>query len=184
MESKFKRFMKNPWTISIGSGLIVLVITIIIDAVSTKQIFSTIGAIFVAIWNGIVVFLNFDVKVWWILVALVFIFLVLYVIYKITDTKPFPKNHPMSYKQDNILGYKWKWLWIKDDTGCYNIDHLHPVCPNCDTPLRIKSDSYGIPRLKCLRCGQVINKELPDEKDVKMMIYDNIRRNYFKDSDL
>ena len=124
MESKFKRFMKNPWTISIGSGLIVLVITIIIDAVSTKQIFSTIGAIFVAIWNGIVVFLNFDVKVWWILVALVFIFLVLYAIYKITDTKPFPKNHPMSYRQDNILGYKWKWLWIKDDTGCYNIDHL------------------------------------------------------------
>lgn len=174
--------MKNPWTISIGSGLILLVVTIIIDAVSAKQIFSTICSIFVAIWNGIVAFLNFDVKVWCILLTVAVIIVALYIALKIynANQKPNTEDSYITYRQDYILGFKWRWSWGKDFMGKITIDDLYPVCPDCDTPLTLDNDACSYSRqLKCLRCGKIIYEKLPEENHVKLMISDNARKMYF-----
>ena len=77
MKKKTKDFLMNPWTIAIGSGLLLLIVTIVIDVVSALTILSTIKKIFAVILNGILSFLNFRLKVWWVLLGVVFIVFVL-----------------------------------------------------------------------------------------------------------
>lgn len=175
LKDLIKRFMKNPWVISIGSGLVILIATIIIDAVTAKQVFSTICQIITVIWNGMLAFLNCEIKVWWLLISFILLFLVLIVVLR---RKKFPEhsNELIKYNEDYILGFKWRWTWEKDIYGEYYIYNLHPVCKNCNTPLVVDDTKCYTPRLKCLRCNQTVNKEMPKEANVKLLISDNAKR--------
>lgn len=179
MKSKLKNFIMNPWTVSVGSGLIVLLVTVIIDIVTTEKIFSTIKKILMAIWRLLLVFLNFEIKVWWLLIGIVVLLIALWGTEHLASKQSTPTEPEfLKYTQDTILDYKWKWTWEKDSYGKYNIEQLHPICSYCETPLVDNPSGYG-GRYTCLRCTNGTNRPLPDFNHVKMMISDNVRRKYF-----
>ena len=111
MKKMKSKFWNNPWVVSIVSGLLVLLITIIIDLITAEMIFSTIKNAISAVWSAILVFLNFNLKVWWVILAIVIIMFGLSIYYKLKDAKaPIPPDY-LQYTKDTILGFTWKWGW-------------------------------------------------------------------------
>ena len=180
MKSKLKKIIMNPWTVSVGSGLVVLLVTVVIDIFTAEKIFSTIKKILVAVWTFLLTLLNFEIKVWWLLIGIAVLIFALWFWVKHLDSKQSAPTAPafLEYTKDTILGYKWKWTWEKDYLGKYRIEQLHPICSKCDTPLVDSVTGYG-GRYTCLRCNNGTNKPMPDFNNVKMMISDNVRRRYF-----
>lgn len=180
MKNKIKQFFMNPWTIAIGSGLIVTLVTIIIDFFKAEKIFSTIKKVLTTVWTVLFAVLNFEVKVWWLLVGILVLAFALWIWVKHLDLKQSVNSEPSfsEYTQDTILGYKWKWTWTKNSWGEYRIDHLHPICSQCDTPLVYNEIGYG-GKYTCLRCNNGTNRPMPNYENVKMLISDNVRRKYF-----
>ena len=180
MKSKWKKIMMNPWTVAIGSGLVLSLISVINDLINKKQVFSTISAIFTKICNIFIAILNYRIKVWWLLVGVIILILIFVLILKYLDYKTVKSDIPdfTEYVQDEILEYKWRWTWEKNIYGKYCIGNLHPICSRCNTPLVEDYHGYG-GRSKCLRCNTGYSKTMPDFEHVKMLISDNVRRKYF-----
>lgn len=180
MKNKFKNFMMNPWTVGIGTGLILLVVTVMVDLITAVKIFSTLKNVIVTIWKWILAFLNYELKLWWVAVGLAVVVLALYAYLNYCDKKQLPDNIPpfLDYTKDDILGYRWKWHWLKDRYGKYAVKDLHPVCNLCETPLVENYDIYNA-CYKCLRCKAEHRRSMPDFNHVKMMISDNVRRRYY-----
>lgn len=107
MSKKVKNFLMNPWTVGVGTGLIVLLVTIVVDWISNEKIFNTLSKAVVAVWKGILISLNFELKIWWILVGLAFIVLSVFILYRITATRQQKQPAPpfLDYTSDSILGY-------------------------------------------------------------------------------
>ncbi len=168
----------NPWTIAIGSGLTVLLVTIVIDLITAERIFSTIAAILSSVWNGVFAFLNLKLKVWWVITGIAALVFALYIWSKYLDSKKIVQKDPpfLEYTKDYILGYQWRWTWEKTLYGKYDIENLHPICSECETPLTC---ACGYGQLHCLRCNKTYQKALPDNNEVKVLISDNVRRRYF-----
>lgn len=180
MKNKIKQFFMNPWTVAVGSGLIVMLVTIIIDFLKAEKIFSTIKEVLIAVWTALLIIFNFEVKVWWLLVGILVLACALWIWVKYLDSKQSANSEPqfLEYTQDMILGYKWKWTWAKNSWGKYDIEQLHPICSRCDTPLVYNEIGYG-GTYTCLRCNNGTNRPMPNYENVKMLIRDNVRRKYF-----
>ena len=177
MKREWKHFLINPWWVTVGGGLILSVIlSIINDLIKDEQVFSTISDIF----SMFICFLNYKVKVWWLLLGLAIMIClsVLFLKYIGHTVKTPDKPKFLEYTQDTILGYMWRWNWQKNIYGQYDIENLCPVCSRCNTPL-VESFSGYREKYKCLRCEMVYSKELPEFAHVKMLISDNVRRKYF-----
>lgn len=168
----------NPWVVTIGGGLI---LTWVIDFIRSEKIFSTFVVIISWVWKKIVVFLNLEIKMWWLLIATMIIVVGLYVVMRILDAKQQESNEAdfLKYTTDSILDFKWRWQWSKDTLdNKYDVSDLHPICPKCGTPLVESHGGYS-EKYECLRCKYTSNKRLPDFNHVKMMIRDNVERKYF-----
>ena len=156
MKNKWKNFLMNPWTVTIGGGLILsTIISVINDFIKKEQVFSSIRMILSTTYKTFLAILNYRIRVWWLLlgvIILIFIF-ILFVMnldhIQTTSSKP----EFLEYTQDIILGYKWKWNWQKDIYGKYCIENLCPICSRCDTPLVENFNGYG-GKYKCLRCEE------------------------------
>lgn len=177
MKKTKSKFWNNPWVVSIVSGLFVLLITIIVDLITAEMIFSTIKNAISAVWSAILELLNFNLKVWWVILSIVIITFGLFIFIKHKNAKMSPPDF-LQYTKDSILGFTWKWRWGKNYYGKYEIEELHPICPQCDTPLVQEHSGYGF-IYRCLRCGKKIHNEYPEIDNVKMLIADNVRRKYF-----
>lgn len=180
MKSKLKKFLMNPWIVSTGSGLLVLIVTVAIDYFSAERIFTTFKKMLIFIWSAILTFLNFEIKVWWLLIGIAVLLLGLYIYCKYLDSKQSVPDKPefLKYTQDTILGYKWDWHWEKGADGNYYVDGLRPICPQCNTPLVIGRAGFGNV-YTCLRCNTNTNRPLPCTEDVEMLILDNIKKMFF-----
>lgn len=180
MKDKWKKFLTNPWTVAIGSGLVLSGISVIIDLTNKKQVFSTISAMFIKICEIFISILNYRIKIWWLLVGLIILILSFMVIVKCWERTTAKNDKPdfYEYAQDEILGYKWKWTWGQNIYGEYCVEKLCPVCSQCDTPLVEIYQGYGR-KYKCLRCETEYFKPMPDFEHIKMLISDNVRRKYF-----
>lgn len=105
-----KKFFKNPWTLGIGTTVIGgIALSFILDWIKGVDWLSTLKTVVNFIINAIVSFLNFELKVWWILIAVALIVLSLVFIAKYYDEKS--KNEEpsfLSYTKDSVLGYTWE----------------------------------------------------------------------------
>jgi hypothetical protein len=172
-----KKFIKSPLGIALIPTFVGFILTVIYDVLKGKQVLSTIANILKTIWSGIIDFLNFELKVWWVLVgivAIVFIFWVIIKIYSVVSEEPeFTK-----YTSDTIQGWKWEWSWRKNYYGKYEIDNLHPICHSCGTALARKNDYQN--SIYCVRCGMEYNgMELPKIDHVELYIGDTVNRKLF-----
>lgn len=170
-----KKFLKNPWTIGVGTTLLGFVLTVLYDIFKGKKILSTIIIIIRTIVNGICTFLTLKIKVFWIIIGLAIVILALWIYSKYLDSKDRvlqPKF--LKYTEDSICGLLWAWTWEKNIYGLYEIENLHPICSKCKTPLVSEHDYYG--GLKCLRCGERYNVDVQPEINIKMLISDNVKK--------
>ena len=174
-----KRFLKSAWTISIGSTVIGgLLLTILLDVVQKISILSTLKSILEFLWKCIISFLNFEIKLWWLLVAVGLLFVVLWIIVKFYDAKGTPSHSSfLNYTQDFISGYWWEWSWKKNWDGQYEVDGLHPICGKCKTIFLPTHNFYG--QLKCPRCHETTRLDSSVEDEVLVLIYDNAKKNNF-----
>ena len=117
MSRRSKGFWNNPWTVSIGSALIVLLVSLLIDFITKEVIFSTLKNCFVFLWNVISSFLNTDVKIWLIMLAFIALVVFLYLGRKWKKTTAVVPPAFLSYTADDILQFKWKWRWQKNYYG-------------------------------------------------------------------
>ncbi len=171
-----KKFLNNPWTIGLGTAFFSFVLTIIGDMIKGIEILST----FIAV-------LNFRVKVWWILLALL-IWKIISIIYrklsiKLPGDRKENQEKPafLTYTSAKLQNFDWKWSWKKSYSGEYVIDELYPLCASCQTPI-MKGD-YLDGRWICPRCQAIYKGHTPDVEAVELLIKDNAQRGLFPKSE-
>ena len=171
-----KKFWKNPWTISIGTAIFAFFLTVLSDLLQKKRILSTIGRILSVIWKAIFAFLNFDLKVWWILVGIASIFFVLWIIAKF-DNKSNDNKEPdfLKYTEDHFRTWKWSWEWeFSDYQQKWHVSNLVAHCPKCDTPMQ--HDQFE-DVFQCPRCEYIFRYDSHEtSSQVEAVIIDNLNR--------
>ncbi len=109
---------------------------------------------------------------------MIILFIILYIVFKICDSQDKNEINFLSYTEDDVLGFRWEWIWKKNYDGRYDVDNLYPICKICKTPLT-RDDDYHI---LCLRCNRRYSNKMPYSDDVKMMIKDNVRKGLYPKS--
>jgi len=167
------KWLKSPAGISVGSTVLAFILTVIYDFLKNKPVLTTILIILKAIVKFFSSILNFQLKIWWVLLGIAFVIFILYIIYKVLEIKYSTTNLPpfMNYTEDIILHWSWKWVWEKQYDGKYDIEYLRPICPRCNTPLICNYFSY-----RCPRCNHEAHSDIPDLDTVKIMIMDNVEK--------
>ncbi|MGB4658921.1 MAG: hypothetical protein WBI07_07070 [Mobilitalea sp.] len=179
-----KKILKSPWTISIVTMIISFLLTVIYDLIKGKEIFSTIGRFFLAVWKVVIAFLFFDIKVWWIIVGIAFIVLMLYLVSRRLDKKNTQKPDFTSYKMDRFNKWKWSWSWkYINYSKQWEISDLIAHCPKCNTPMQ--HDVYE-EYFKCPRCKfQPPYDDFEKSYEVSAVIIDNVnQQKYFNEHSL
>lgn len=173
-----KQFFKSPWTISLTATLFGFILTIAYDLLKGKQVLSTIKAFFLISINGISVFLNFELKVWWVLLVIIIVIAILLCIGYITRRKSSACDNPefTKYTEDYFGSWKWSWTWSFDSfEEKWFVQDLKAHCPKCDTPmLHDEYESY----YSCPRCGfqpQYLDRH-KKMFEVEAIIHDNVSR--------
>lgn len=107
---KDKNWIKSPWSISIGTAIFSLLLTIGYDYSKNKPILSTIMQILKGIWNFIISVLNFNIKVWWLIVG---VFVLIAIIYFVVNFKQEETVRPdfCSYREGKFKKWRWSWNW-------------------------------------------------------------------------
>lgn len=89
-----KKFIKNPWVLGIGTTVIGgVLLAFVLDWIKGIDWFSTLMVVLNFIINAVVAFLNFELRVWWILVFIALISISLFIISKTLDAKKQPVPH-------------------------------------------------------------------------------------------
>jgi hypothetical protein len=173
---KTKEFLKNPWTLSIGSGLIVLLISSIINSIINKlNLFEGLYNILTSIVLFFKKILTYKVSIWVVILIFLALFFILIFISIIRDKFDNPKWK--EYKLQYFGKWLFTWKYI-DMFGNTEIISLRPICDNCRCDLSAQLDSYqmGAIKLYCPNCG----KEFPVLKnttleDVEKIIIRNLK---------
>lgn len=168
-----KKFRNSKWALAIVPVVLSFLLSLLADWIKQVEIFSTIKTIATTLWKWMLAFLNFEVKVWWILVFLVCLVILLWIIAKVADTKE--KNQPkfLQYTEDHFRDWKWSWTWGRTYTGKWQVENLIAHCPQCDTPMR--HDNFDTV-FHCSRCSYESDNHSDNRDDVMVVIYDNVDR--------
>jgi hypothetical protein len=174
---KDMKWLKSPWSISIGTAILSLFLTMIYDYFKKQPMLSTVWQVLEKIWAFIVSVLNFNIKVWWLIIGLIFLISIIYLIDKLKQGETSNKPDFFSYKEGKFKRWKWTWNW---EWNCYKnawfITDLTPHCPNCDTPLVEGSTIYQLKYI-CPRCDFTAEDSQCDEAyKIERIILDNIER--------
>ena len=167
-------WLKSSWTISIGTSIFSLLLTIGYDFSKNKPFFSTIWQILKVICSFVISILNFDLKVWWVIVGIIVIIAVIYLIDKIKQEETSRPDF-YTYTQDKFKQWRWSWKWKLDSSrNAWVISDLAAHCPNCNTPM-IEYSIYVC--FVCPRCDFRSSDSQCDEPDkIERVILDNIER--------
>ncbi len=145
----------------------------IFDFFKDEPILTTIWSIVKWIGNIFWKVLDFDIKVWWIIIAFSFLALVLFLIDKLRkDVMKQPE-----YKEDTIKGWKWSWSWKFNTSGnAWVLSDLKAHCPKCNTPM-IEQSFINQAHFECPRCDFHSSDRSSDESyKIQSIIIDNIKR--------
>lgn len=83
-----KKWAKNPWVLGIGTTVIGgILLSLLLDWIQGIDWLSTFKNVMRFIFDGVVSFLNFEIKVWWLLIAIAIIVVGLFVVAKISGSQ-------------------------------------------------------------------------------------------------
>jgi len=171
-----KKWFKSPWGISLGTAIFSLLVTMGYDYSKDKPILTTVWNILVWIWNLIISILEFNLKVWWIIVTLGLFIFILYLNNKFKQDETFKPDF-YSYREGKFKRWKWSWGWKWSQLkNAWIISNMRAHCPNCDTPMIEHSSTYGL-SFVCPRCDfQASNSQCDEPQKIERIILDNIDR--------
>jgi len=158
-------FLHNPWIITIGSVLIIR----IFDFLTGSNIWEWLKAILV----GIHVF--FSQKFEWTPYNLILLFisgpaigiLIIWIILKYQNVKEVFLPDWLEYKKDTFGGIVYKWKYVKDYEGKYDIENIIPYCPNCECQL-IGED--------CPNCKNSYYRKIKSNHELEVLIRHRIKK--------
>ena len=162
------KWIQSGWTIGIGCVILGFLLSVGNDYYGSKPILSTIGLILRTVWNFIIAVLNFDLKVWWLIISIIIIIAVIYLIDYFNQEEIVTPDF-CNYREGIFKQWRWTWNW-KWNTyrNAWIISDLTPHCPNCDTPL------LGY---ECPRCNYIVNYgQLDEPYKIEHIILDNLNR--------
>lgn len=173
---KKKSWLTSSWTIGIATTVLGGLLTILIDSLKNKPILSTIDQVFHFIWICIISVLNFNLRVWWLLVGLAVIIIILYFISKDQgEIKP----DFYDYKEGILKQWKWTWKWERNSyKKAWEITDMQAHCPRCDTFLiHYTNHFYDSENYNCPRCNfNADSDQCEDEGKIRVLICDNIEK--------
>lgn len=107
-----KKWAKNPWVLGIGTTVIGgVLLSLLLDWIQGIDWLSTFKNIMRFIFNGVVSFLNFEIKVWWLLIAIAIIVVGLFVVAKISGSQSNNIPPPHFYNTPRIT------CWVIHGSG-------------------------------------------------------------------
>lgn len=172
----------NPWTLRVGSGLIVALLLLFITS-PTKRLnfFRGIGSIFKAIGKAISAFLTFSIPIWIILTAIVALILIAKFISWLPKAEEI--DSPMHYTRDRIKDWVFQWSYSANNK---DIIYLNPICEQCNCLLsRSTSSVYVTPSdyLYCPKCESRFSSLLSqDVENIRKIIMSKITTGEYKES--
>ena len=125
--------------------------------------------------------MDFELKVWWLILIVFTILITNTIIKKISISKPpiLPEKIK-SYVSDSFTNWNWKWNWNWDSKkNKWTIIDLWPYCKNCDIKLLNKSSMFES-AMQCPKCKtrfESMHMKTDDYDSVKAVIYDNVEKN-------
>jgi hypothetical protein len=176
MTKNKEHWTKSAWTISIGTAIFSLLLTIGYDYSKEKPILTTVWAILKGIANLILTVLNFDLKVWWIIIAVGLFILILVIIDKFKKEDTFKPDF-YNYREGKFKRWRWTWGWNWiSRQNAWIISDMKAHCPNCDTPMIERSSFYGL-SFDCPRCEfRASDGQCDEPHKIERIILDNIDR--------
>jgi hypothetical protein len=174
---KSKEWIKSPWTISIVTTIFGFLLSTVYDYSKSKPIFSTILQILKGLWNFIISALNFNIKVWWLIVSLIVIIAIIYLVINFKQEKTIKPDF-YNYRDERFKFWRWSWDWkFNYSKNVWCISNLTAHCPKCDTPLINHSNFYGELIFECPRCDfRARDSQCDEPHKIEMLILDNIDR--------
>ena len=171
-----EKWIKSPITIGFGTTIFGFLLTVIYDYSKKEPILTTVWSIIKWIGNLVWTIINFDLKVWWVILAISLLTLLLYIIVKFKGIENFKPDF-YNYNEDILKEWRWSWEWVfSDSLKAWCLTNLKAHCPKCETPMMSQSVSYQM-QFECPRCGFNSSDRQPDEfAKIERIIYDNIER--------
>lgn len=168
--------------ISIGTAIFSFLLSLGYDLLKDKPVFSTIWAVLKAIGKFIIAFLSYELKVWWIIAAIIVIVGIICALSKILDKKEKTKPAFLEYKSDHFRHWQWSWEWEWSSyRRSWCVSKLTAHCPKCNTAMIDHSDYISGIIFSCPRCNyQAIDHECDQAGNVERVIIDNLDREYKK----
>jgi hypothetical protein len=167
---------RSPWTISIVTAIFSLLLTMGYDYFKDIPILTTISSFFKWICGFVLTSLNYEIKIYWLLLAIVVICFVLYIMVKFNkeDTS---KPHFFGYNEDSFKNWRWTWEWkFNHSRNAWGIYNLKAHCPKCDTTMNDNSTIMGL-NFICPRCDyNAYDSICEDPYKVESIIIDNVDR--------
>ena len=176
MTEKKEHWLKSNWTISVGTAIFSLLLTMGYDYSKEKPILTTVWSILKWIGNLVWTILNFDLKVWWILGSVFLFILIAFFVSKFKKEETFKPDF-YSYREGRFKRWRWTWGWEwSDGKKAWLISNLTAHCPNCDTPMIDHSSMYGL-SFDCPRCEfRASDQQCDEPHKIERIILDNIDR--------
>ncbi|MDF0719512.1 hypothetical protein P0M11_05805 [Kaistella sp. PBT33-4] len=176
MTNKKEHWTNSAWTISIGTAIFSLLLTMGYDYSKEKPILTTVWTILKWVANLIWTVLNFDLKVWWIIVAVIVFILIIILIDKFKNEETFKPDF-YSYREGKFKRWRWTWGWNWNSSkNAWIISGMKAHCPNCDTPMIEHSSIYGL-SFDCPRCEfRASDGQCDEPHKIERIILDNIDR--------
>ncbi len=153
MAKKNKGFWQNNWTITIGSGIILLIVASVKDFISKLPVLTTISRIISFVWNDI---LNYKISLWIVLLVTVVIKIARLINARwkkpILNDVVVPESEDppfINYRRDRLKSWTWSWDYnIRGNN--FEIINLIPICEKCNMKMLNSANSL----FTCPNCSQ------------------------------
>ncbi len=182
--TNIKLYLKNPWTVTIIGGSIAGTLSsLIVDLVKGVNFFSTLYNLIVSTYNWLIIFLNFDLKIWWILIGIIILIGILFLL---TNKKSLNDNESsmnfLKYNNDFINNYSWKWSYDYNSISKkYQLGKTFLLCSKCNTKMYESGLAYAN-YFECPRCQTKTHFNAQNDiNNIRRIISDNIERNIHLD---
>jgi hypothetical protein len=171
-----KKILNSSWVqLLVGS----LFIPLLLDFFRQKPILDTFKIILRHLANFLVLITDIEIKLYWLFIAVICLFLIKLFIRKYfkLSSKPTDLNKDfLQYRKARINNRTWRWNW--DDDG--SIINLEVLCSNCETPLLTEQHGLYDMVFVCPRGCKSSFVTINDLEDrIKTIIIDNVRKGDF-----
>lgn len=163
---RFKKLINSTWVVSLVSTAFSVIITMLFDILISKPILSTLIRI-----------LGFELKVWWVLLAVSIMFAFKLVLNRLKETKSAEPKYK-NYTSDIFKKWKWAWKWIYyNDKNSWAVSELTALCPECTSTMLEHEDLINNISYECPLCDFYSKGESEEHPmKIQQLIMDKAKR--------